>query len=160
MLLSDPINLQKVDSKTQACAILPAMKNRDLDLQVLETVFKFPRKKVFLSSWDGEDGLDIESGGDYYYIPSGKPRKTHKIDAVPVPSFSGRAAWLVVEQMEKLGYWCQMNTSSHPENHGRSYSCGFTPHGNGDAQLGEWADAPKITEAICLAAIKALMSEA
>ena len=50
----------------------------DLDVLFLEKVYGFPRRKTFLT----------EYSTDPYYIPSGKPRRTHLIDARPVPRFS------------------------------------------------------------------------
>jgi hypothetical protein len=45
------------------------------------------------------------SGDRVFYIPSGKPWRTHSIDAVPVPRYSTdmAAAWLVVERLRKIG---------------------------------------------------------
>lgn len=50
----------------------------DLDVLFLEKVEGFPARKTFLT----------EYSTDPHYIPSGKPRRTHLIDARPVPRFS------------------------------------------------------------------------
>ena len=47
---------------------------RQLDLEILARVFEFPLKKVFHPTWDIEQEL-------FYFIPSGKPRRTHEIDS-------------------------------------------------------------------------------
>lgn len=62
----------------------------DLDVTILVKVFNFPRKKVFKA---------YEESGYYSYIPSGKPRRTHSIDARPVPWFSQSldAAWTAAD---------------------------------------------------------------
>jgi hypothetical protein len=68
---------------------------RALDVTVLVEVFGFPRKKVFSPEWTD----------DAHFIPSGKPRRTHMIDARPVPWFSTSiaAAWDVVEEAARRG---------------------------------------------------------
>lgn len=44
---------------------------------------------------------------DWYVIVSGKPPRTHMIDAMMLPYFSRNidAAWQVVEKMKLLGFW-------------------------------------------------------
>ena len=66
----------------------------DIDLKILEVVYAIPRKKT----WEYPEFLD-----HYYYIPSGKPRRTHEFDARPVPAFSTdmAAAYAVIEHKRR-----------------------------------------------------------
>lgn len=50
----------------------------ELDALFLDKIEGFPIKKVFA----------VDYSADLYYIPSGKPKRTHMIDARPVPRFS------------------------------------------------------------------------
>lgn len=72
---------------------------RELDKQIIEKIFGV--KKVFRPCDTKTANNDNYFGDvdDYYYIPSGKPPRTHMIDARPVPHFSTNiaAAWEVVE---------------------------------------------------------------
>lgn len=73
----------------------------DLDVLFLEKIEGFPRKKTFLT----------EYSADPYYIPSGKPRRTHLIDAKPVPRFSrdNAVALAVLERFcDRRGGWWSM----------------------------------------------------
>lgn len=80
---------------------------RELNALMLEVVFKFPRKKLFPPEyWEEGD----EPFSSYWYIPSGKPKRTHMIDARAVPDFSGSitAAWHIVETL-RANYDIQIN---------------------------------------------------
>jgi hypothetical protein len=66
---------------------------REIDIDVLCVITGFPRAKIF------------DAGGEWCYIPSGRSRRTHRADAVPVPYFSTDAsdcakvkAWLIRDQ--------------------------------------------------------------
>lgn len=121
---------------------------RDLDLTILEKIFGFPRGKAFKA----------EFGDDWQYIPSGKSRRTHMIDARLVPRFSERIqeAWLIVEAMHKRGYWCRTQTPWRQSD--TDYWAGFTEHEwtgwNGRPDY--WTSASSLPVAICLAALKAV----
>ncbi len=54
----------------------PPEPGAELDRLFLCKIEGFPRGKAFLTEYG------------WYYIPSGKPRRTHMIDAVPVPRYS------------------------------------------------------------------------
>lgn len=83
--------------------IVEMQPGRELNALVLETVFGFPRKKLFPPEYYEEGD---EPFAHYYYIPSGKPKRTHMIDACMVPDFSGSiaAAWLIVDKLVNTGY--------------------------------------------------------
>ena len=82
---------------------------RAIDAEVGREVFKL---KVFkpseviksLASQD-PDKLYWQGVNDYYYIPSGKPPRTHMIDARPVPHFSSNisATFEMEEKIKELG---------------------------------------------------------
>lgn len=105
--------------------------DREIDIQVLE-IMGFPRKKLFYDDWDTDCRY-------LRYIPSGKPRRTHAIDAKPVPYFKTdiAAAWSLVERMNKTHH-CLIKTPFMP---GELYFCGFTPHG-----VTGWNGVPDIYE--------------
>lgn len=68
----------------------------ELGALFLECVEGIPRKKMFMIEWST----------DLHYIPSGKPKRTHRIDAVPVPRVSRNdcVALLAIERFcEKRG---------------------------------------------------------
>lgn len=117
----------------------------ELDVLILEKVFGFPSKKVFKA---------YEESSSFSYIPSGKPRRTHSIDARPVPWFSRSidAAWMIVEALEKRGLWCQMRTPFDDD----GYWAGFTPHNTTgwNGKPDHWTQAETMPLAICLAALK------
>lgn len=70
----------------------PLESGPDGDVIILEKVFGFPCKKIFKA---------YEESTYFSYIPSGKPRRTHSIDARPVPWFtrSMDAAFLIVDHL-------------------------------------------------------------
>jgi len=76
-----------------------------LDAEVARRVFGI--KKPFAAEGYQDNGL--------YYIASGKPRRTHAIDAVPLPRYSidPAAACLVVEAMRARG--CCVVIQDHPD---------------------------------------------
>jgi Phage ABA sandwich domain len=92
-----PDEAQDAEANTTA-AQDEAEAGRDLDKLIAEKVFGI--KRVFRPC-DVKDRDGLGYGEDYHYIPSGKPPRTHMIDARPVPPFSTNiaAAWLVVEKM-------------------------------------------------------------
>lgn len=75
---------------------------RDLDLRILGAL-GFPLKKVHYNDWDPEKEFP-------YYIPSGKPLRTHRIDSVPVPRFSTDppAAMGLLQEVLKRGWQAQV----------------------------------------------------
>jgi len=73
----------------------------ELDMLIGREVFGI--KKFYYENIDfvlGEEG-DKEHP---FYIPSGKPLRTHRIDAVPLPRYSTLHGWLVVEKMVSEGF--------------------------------------------------------
>jgi len=56
---------------------------REMDLLVAQKIFGI--KKIYYEEWDEEKESPM-------YIPSGKPWRTHKIDAKTLPAFSQYAA--------------------------------------------------------------------
>jgi hypothetical protein len=84
--------------------------DRSLDLLIAEHIFGI--KKVYHQDWDKENcGLE--------YIPSGKPWRTHRIDAQMLPRFSTdpisaytvieyamtKYHWLIKSPFTKDGHW-------------------------------------------------------
>lgn len=102
--------------------------------------------KIFYGEWDEYKTCPM-------YIPSGKPRRTHAIDAIPLPPYSTNigAAWLVVEKMRERGF--EMYLESDHGMPGRFY-CSF--HDSDGCKSGMGDSAP---EAICLAALSALTAK-
>lgn len=83
--------------------ILVMEPGRELDALVLECVFGFPRKRMFPPEyWEEGDNPFL----CYWFIPSGKPKRTHMIDARMVPDFSRSisAAWQIVDKLVNTGY--------------------------------------------------------
>ena len=120
------------------------MSPRERDMLVAEKVFGW-KGEVFYEDWD-----ELKEFPNM--IPSGKPRKTHAIDAKPVPSFTTHisAAKDVVEKMviydaykkDGFHYW-RFSTSTYMEERSR---WGF----------GQFARSKSICDDICLAALEAI----
>ena len=70
---------------------------RELDLIIASKIFGI--KKIHYGKWDTEKKFP-------QYIPSGKPWRTHQIDAKPVPAFSTHIAhaWEIVEKLRRDGW--------------------------------------------------------
>lgn len=51
------------------------------DIEVLEALWGIKSKSVWFEGWDTDQEFPR-------YIPSGKPRRTHSLDAMPVPRFT------------------------------------------------------------------------
>jgi hypothetical protein len=123
----------------------------ELESIVLEKIFGFPRKKQF---------LPYEGSSYQWYIPSGKPRRTHEIDAKPVPWFSRSmdAVWDVVKKMAELGYWCQMRTPFEKDSVSDNWA-GFTPHSTSgwNGKPDHWMCAETMPLAICRAALATML---
>lgn len=82
----------------------------ELDALFLERVEGFPRKKMFMMEWST----------DLHYIPSGKPKQTHMIDAVPVPRVSRNdcVALLAIEHFcdkRRTGYVATRTPPMYPD---------------------------------------------
>ena len=71
--------------------------DREKDIEILKKLFG--AKKIYYAGWDLENEFPE-------YIPSGKPWRTHKIDARPVPYFNTNIgqAFGVVEKMDEDGF--------------------------------------------------------
>ena len=116
---------------------------RELDVLVFQKVMGGGRV------WSGLE-VAVEKGHPgYYYIPSGKPWKTHSIDAKQVPLYSENisAAWKVVEKVAEIGI------STNIEHYGGKSEIIVTmPNCRG----GKVLEAETAPLAICLAALKAV----
>jgi hypothetical protein len=122
----------------------------ELEAIIIERIFDVKRSKI-----------RHETGSNYqHYVPSGKPWRTHMIDARPVPWFSRdmTAAMQVVEAMAARGFWCQMRTPFRAGADGDGYWAGFTPHSTTgwNGRPDHWTSAETLPLAICLAALKAV----
>lgn len=64
-------------------------------------------------------------------------------------------AWTVVEHMDRISYWCQMQTPFQP---GGLYYAGFTPHATTgwNRMPDHWTGAETLPLAICRAALMAV----
>ena len=71
---------------------------RELDLIIADKIFGI--KKVYYSKWDTEKE-------NPQYIPSGKPWRTHQIDAKPIPHFSTdpAASYCLKLKMAEKYHW-------------------------------------------------------
>lgn len=76
----------------------------ELDELVMRKIFGW-KKDIFYLSEDSDFP---------YYIPSGKPKRTHMLDARPLPRFSRDipAAWEVVKKMIEHGWLAAINPTS------------------------------------------------
>jgi hypothetical protein len=123
------------------------MTKRELDLTILKNVFGV--KKVYYKKWDEQKEFDPE------YIPSGKPIKTHAIDAEPIPCFStnAKACYNLKLYMAKK-YWWEIRS---PFYEGQPWFAGLTPHyttgWNGEPNNKESGETEMI--AVCRSALKA-----
>lgn len=110
--------------------------SRELDVEIARVIFGI--KRVY-----GRGGIGWAGEHELYYIPSGKPWRTHSIDAIPVPRYSTdiAAAWLVVERM-RCEWWVRIWEPSRD-----MWAVTFADHR---------ADAVSLPEAICAAAIDAI----
>jgi len=122
--------------------------DRELDVLVAGAIFGI--KKIFKPA-DYQSGRDALYGGDEpSWISSGKPPRTHMIDARPIPTFSSdiSAAMEVVEKM-RVNHGVIINTHKKAAWH---VCFGATNH------PGE-ATNESLPRAICEAALKAIASE-
>ncbi len=92
---------------------------------------------------------------------TGEPDMVHPDgDHQVLPHFSTdiTAAWLVVQALEKRGFWCEMRTPFSEPFKRDGYWAGFTPHGTSgwNGCPDHWTDAATLPLAICLAALKAI----
>lgn len=127
--------------------------NRETDKLIAEKIFGI--KKIFCPSDVDELGY-MNTSDDYHFIPSGKPPRTHLIDAQRIPNYSTdiAAAWQIVEQMSASTkeFWTlnYFSTGATVE---------FFYEGGRDRlwQVGNHeADAEDMPLAICRAALKAV----
>jgi hypothetical protein len=77
----------------------------ELDVEVQRVVFRTKIKTIRCPN----DNPDWPM-----YIPSGKPWRTHAIDAVPVPKYSTsiEAAWLIVARLTAQGFIFELFTQT------------------------------------------------
>lgn len=123
------------------------MDNREIDALILKTFFGV--KKTYKTEWST----------DHYYIPSGKPWRTHSIDARPVPRFTEdiAAAWTVVEKTSELPFaWTWALFTMMEGERGNFIRVGYPPTPN--ASFFEYVKARGDTmqQAIVQAALKAV----
>jgi len=78
--------------------IIDAKVGRELDLIIANKVFGI--KKIYYEEWDTEHELPM-------YIYSGKPWRTHRIDATPLPHFSTDpcGSYNVIIKMAEKYHW-------------------------------------------------------
>src|SRR5690348_3231259 len=103
------------------CTTPEQIENARRNVEILRWVFG--AKKVWAENydtekvvvWDGETPCDA-----LHWIPSGKPWRTHKICAKPLPDFYGGDAWRIVERLRKQ--WAD---------NGLSYRWAFADQGEG-----------------------------
>lgn len=95
--------------------------------------------------------------GEYWYYEEGRG-----YDHIPPYSTDISAAWQVITEMERRGYWCEMRTPFMEPFKDDGYWAGFTPHGasgwNGTPD--HWTHTESLSLSICLAALKAIEGEA
>lgn len=82
------------------------MTPRELDKALL-ILTGVPEKKIWRPSWieaEPEADWDEWDKQQWYYIPSGKPRRTHSLDEKSIPYFSSNLieAWRLVEWMNGM----------------------------------------------------------
>lgn len=102
---------------------MPLEPHRAEDVLILQHLFGV--KKIHYNSRDTKQEFP-------QYIPSGKPWRTHQIDAEPVPAW-GRSigeAWLLVDQMNARGWLINLASSSD----GQTWVCNFE-HDTRDLEL-------------------------
>ena len=121
---------------------------REVDKLFLSRVFGFPARKIFTPDWaEGDTSI-------LYYIPSGKPRRTHMIDAEPVPYYSSLldAAMKGIEKIE--GHWLRLTS---PFNPGDWWYAGFSRHNMAgwDGRPDKYARSDTPARAVVLACLKA-----
>lgn len=89
----------------------------ELDLIIAEQIFGV--KKVYYSEWDEKKEYPE-------YIPSGKPWRTHQIDAKYIPHFSTdpSASYLLKLKMAERFHW-QIKSPFYPN---QPWFAGLTPH--------------------------------
>ena len=125
--------------------------SRALDIDVLCEVFGFPRRKVFY--------VEPEQDPEWpMFIPSGKSRRTHMLDAQPVPHFSSNIgyAWQVFEKA--LTEHGAASISADMEDWGRGAFFGDGPEKAVTVSVGlgpAWYVTAPVCEAICRAALLA-----
>jgi hypothetical protein len=123
------------------------LNNRELDLTILRNIFGV--KKVYYKAWDEQKEFLPE------YILSGKPIKTHLIDAKPIPCFSTdpNACYILKLHMVKKYHW----EIKSPFYEGQLWFAGLTPHEitgfNGIPDYQESGETEMI--AVCKASLKA-----
>lgn len=125
------------------------MIDRQLDLIIADKIFGI--KKVYYSEWD--------TGKEYpEYIPSGKPWRTHQVDAKPMPHFttSPDACYCLKLKMAEKYHWIIRS----PFTNGASWFAGLTPHGmigfNGKPDF--QVEGNTEMEAVCKAALATINS--
>lgn len=115
---------------------------RDVDIEILVRVFGFNREKIFYEDYDTDKEHPM-------FIPSGKSRRTHMIDAVEVPYFSKRidGAMNVAEKLKTRFGLIELRLF-HTQTAEYQY----------EAMIGnvDWRSAQTLPLAICRAALSAV----
>ncbi len=123
---------------------------RQLDFEIALKVFGI--KKVYYQEHDRKQEWPE-------YIPSGKPWRTHQIDARPIPHFSTEpsAAYLLKLEVAKRGFWWEIHS---PFFRSQPWFAGLTPHNttgwNGEPDFK--AQGKTEMEAVCRVALLLLQS--
>lgn len=121
--------------------------DRQLDLIIADKIFGI--KKVYYGEWDTDKSCPE-------YIPSGKPWRTHQIDAKPIPHFltNPEACYCLKLKMADTYHWLIKS----PFTSGASWFAGLTPHGvsgwNGSPDF--MAEGSTEMEAVCKVALMAV----
>jgi hypothetical protein len=125
--------------------------SREIDCLILQRLFG--AKRVFRPSETKtvNDGL-FGGSEDYHFIPSGKPPRTHMIDAEIVPHFSKYIAhaWGIVEKLRLQEVWTKIEV--------RAYGGGYRVEMGRPSEQWE-AFALSAPVAICVATVKFLIKE-
>lgn len=128
---------------------------RDTDALIAEQVMG---RIIYRGPVPQEDLQILEDGGSWIGVPGLGLQPT--TETCPRYSTDIAAAFLVVAEMERRGFWCEMRT---PFNQSERTTCGgywagFTPHEvsgwNGTADF--WTPSATLPLSICRAALKTL----
>ena len=132
-----------------------AMEARKRDGLVLTALWKAENGKPIGIKWHGDDEIFYGE-----YIPSGKPWKTHSIDAVHVPRFTTdrNACALVLDEIGKLGNVFEFMGALIPlcPSAEHALSC---PPDRRERLWGWWVLLNAAPDTICYAALKAVEDE-
>lgn len=135
---------------------------RELDALVAEKI-RGERLLFVNRAWSTEDWLTTDHPTEQNVMAiitdekwrAGASYPHHLV--IPLYSVSLEAMWLVIDEMYRRGFWCQMRTPFQAGADGDGFWAGFTPHGTTgwNGKPDHWTSAETMPHAICLAALKA-----